>query len=306
MNLTDGAWIVIIGSLVAGSSSLLGCFLVLRRLSMLGDAISHAVLPGIVVAFMITSSRNTLPMLIGAGALGLLTVFLTDMLSRHGKLQSDAAMGVTFTWLFAIGVVLVTRFTAHVDLDVDCVLYGEILSAPFNTWEWHGYNMGPRAAWLVGSAFCANLLFVLLGFKQLKVCAFDAGLAASMGIRVVLWHYLLMGFVSLTTVASFESVGAILVVAMLIVPANTAYLLTDRLPRMLTLSVALGITSAAGGYWLAALLDGSIAGAMAVVSGAQFILAMMLSPRHGLVSRGLARRRLRQALASRHLEAAVK
>lgn len=306
MMISDGAWIVIIGSLVAGSCSLLGCFLVLRRLSMLGDAISHAVLPGIVIAFMLTSSRNTLPMLLGAGTLGLLTAFLTDMLSRHGKLQSDAAMGVTFTWLFAIGVVLVTRFTAHVDLDVDCVLYGEILSAPFNTWEWKGINMGPRAAWLAGAAFVANLLFVLLGFKQLKVCAFDPGLAASMGIQVVLWHYLLMAFVSVTTVASFESVGAILVVAMMIVPANTAYLLTDRLPRMLGLSVALGVVSAGLGYLLAAWVDGSIAGAMAVVSGVLFVGAMLASPHHGLVSRWVARRRLRQALAGKQLEVASK
>ena len=134
----DTVWILLIGSLVATSCALVGCFLVLRRLSMLGDAISHAVLPGIVLAFMLTGSRNIGFMLIGTMAMGMLTAFLTDVLSRFGKLQSDAAMGVTFTWLFAIGVILVSKFTGMVDLDVDCVLYGEIVLAPLDVIEWGG------------------------------------------------------------------------------------------------------------------------------------------------------------------------
>jgi len=287
----DTVWILIIGSLVAASCSLVGCFLVLRRLSMLGDAISHAVLPGIVLAFMLTGSRNIVPMLIGAMAMGMLTAFLTDLLSRFGKLQSDAAMGVTFTWLFAIGVILVSKFTAAVDLDVDCVLYGEIVFAPLDTLTWGEYNLGPRAFWLTGIVCVFNLLFVVLGYKQLKICSFDPALAASIGINVAFWHYLLMGFVSLTTVASFESVGAILVVAMLIVPANTAYLLTDRLSHMLVIAVLVGVLSALGGYALAAWVDGAIAGAMAVVSGVLYVLAALASPRHGVLPRLLRQRR---------------
>jgi len=290
--MTDGMWVMFIGSLVAGASSLVGCFLVLRRLSMLGDAISHAVLPGIVIAFMFTGNRNIVPMMLGAGAMGVLTAFLTDILHRWGKLQSDASMGVTFTWLFAIGVILVTRFTAAVDLDVECVLYGEILYAPLDVIRWGGADLGPRAAWLVGGVFLANLAFVLLAYKQLKVCAFDPALASALGINVVFWHYLLMGFVSATTVASFESVGAILVVAMMIVPPNTAYLLTDRLSTMIALSVCAGVLSAVGGYGLAYWLEGSVAGAMAVVSGALFILAAVFSPRHGVLMKSLAQRKI--------------
>ena len=286
----DTFWILTIGSLVAVSCSLVGCFLVLRRLSMLGDAISHAVLPGIVLAFMMTGSRNIVPMLCGAMAMGMLTAFLTDVLSRFGKLQSDAAMGVTFTWLFAIGVILVSKFTGTVDLDVDCVLYGEIVFAPLDTVTWGAYNLGPRAVWLTGFVCVLNLLFVALGYKQLKVCSFDAALAASIGINVGLWHYLLMGFVSLTTVASFESVGAILVVAMLIVPANTAYLLTDRLSHMLGIAALVGVLSAVGGFGLAAWLDGAVAGAMAVVSGMLYVLAALFAPRHGVLFRYRARR----------------
>ncbi|MBL7647548.1 MAG: metal ABC transporter permease [Candidatus Hydrogenedentes bacterium] len=287
----DTFWILVIGSLVAASCSLVGCFLVLRRLSMLGDAISHAVLPGIVIAFMLTGSRNIVPMLVGAMAMGMLTAFLTDVLNRFGKLQSDAAMGVTFTWLFAIGVILVSKYTGTVDLDVDCVLYGEIVFAPLDTLTWGDYNLGPRAVWLTGAVSVFNLIFVLLGYKQLKICSFDPALAASIGINVAFWHYLLMGFVSLTTVASFESVGAILVVAMLIVPANTAYLLTDRLSHMLMISVIVGVLSALGGYALAAWVDGAIAGAMAVVSGGLYVLAALASPRHGVLPKFLRQRK---------------
>lgn len=289
--MTDDRWIILIGILVASACSMAGCFLVLRRLAMLGDAISHAVLPGIVIAFLITESRNTIPMLLGAGALGLLTAFLTDALTRWGRLQEDASIGVTFTWLFAIGVILVTQFTGQVDLDVECVLYGEIAFAPFDTWIVNGRDLGPRAAWILGAVTLVNFGFIVLGYKQLKLCAFDPALAASIGMNVALWHYLLMGLVSITTVASFESVGAILVVAMLVVPPNTAYLLTDRLSWMLILSVVIGAASAVGGFWLADWLDGSIAGAMSVVSGLLFVVAALFSPKHGVVVRAIRRRR---------------
>lgn len=284
-------WIILTGSLAATACALVGCFLVLRKQAMMGDAISHSVLPGIVLVFLITGSRSAIPMLLGAGALGLLTAFLTGALERHGKLQPDASIGVTFTWLFAVGVIMVSAFAGHVDLDAECVLYGEIVSTPFDTWSVGDVDMGPRAVWILGAIAVANTLFVALGYKQLKLCSFDAGLAAAAGINVTWWHYLLMTFVSLTTVAAFESVGAILVVAMLIVPANAAYLLTDRLWKMLLLAVVIGILSAVGGYALAVQLDGSVAGAMAVVSGALFAGAFIFSPTHGVIAGYIARRR---------------
>ncbi|MBI2423284.1 MAG: metal ABC transporter permease [Candidatus Hydrogenedentes bacterium] len=287
----SGWWIMLIGALVSSACSLIGCFLVLRRLSMLGDAISHAVLPGIVIAFLWSGSRDILPMLLGAGALGLLTAFMTDVLNRQGKLQTDAAIGVTFTWLFAIGVILLSKFASNVDIDLDCVLYGEILYAPFDTVLWGESDLGPRAVWVLAGVTLANAIFVVLGWKQLKVCAFDPGLAQSIGINVALWHYLLMGFTSISTVASFESVGAILVVAMLTVPANTAYLLTERLSHMIFIAIGVGIASSVGGYGLATVLDGSIAGAMATVSGLFFVMAALFSPRHGVVAGFIRRRR---------------
>lgn len=285
-------WIILTGSLVAATCGVLGCFLVLRKMAMVGDAISHSVLPGIAIAFLISGSRDSVLMLAGAAVLGLITVFLIQMLQQSG-LQSDASIGIVFTALFAIGVILISLNASHIDLDLDCVLFGEIAYVPWDTWILNGYDMGPAAVWMLGGTLLLVLALIGLFYKQFKLCAFDPALAAAVGIPVVLFHYLLMGMVSVATVASFESVGAILVVGMLIVPASTAYLLTDRLSRMLLYSVLIGILSSAGGYYLAKWLDASIAGAMISVAGFLFVLAFIFSPLHGLAARYLKRRRLK-------------
>lgn len=276
-------WIILIGALVACSCSIVGCFLVLRKMSMIGDAISHSVLPGIVLAFLFSGgSRDSLFMMLGAAALGLITVFLIQMFQNSG-VQSDASIGVVFTALFAVGVVLVSLFTREVDLDLDCVLYGEIAYAPWDTFEIGGKSLGPRAVWGVGASLLLNIIVIGLFYKQFKLCSFDPALAAALGIPVALFHYLLMGLVSVSTVASFESVGAILVVGMIIVPAATAYLLTDKLSIMIAISMVIGIISSVVGYYVAYLFDASIAGSMITVAGAIFLLVFLLSPTHGVV-----------------------
>jgi manganese/zinc/iron transport system permease protein len=288
--------IMLTGALVGASCALLGCFLVLRKIAMLGDAISHAILPGIGLAFLLTASRASWPMFVGAVAIGVLTAFFVQFLSTRG-IQGDAAIGVTFTSLFAVGVVLISLYGHHVDLDLDCVLYGEIAYTPFDTWMLGGRDIGPRAVWINGGLLLMNALAIGLLFKQFKLCAFDAEMAAAVGIPVVLMHYLLMGLVAVTAVGAFESVGAILVVAMIVVPAATAYLLTDRLGRMIAISVVLGVASSILGYHVARVLDSSIAAAMASVSGAFFTLAFFFSPNQGMVARAWVRHRLRRLVA---------
>ncbi|QCR21653.1 metal ABC transporter permease [Pontibacter sp. SGAir0037] len=276
-------WIILTGSLVATCCSLLGCYLILRRMAMVGDAISHAVLPGIVIAFLVTGSRDSIPMLIGAGLLGVLTTFLIEFFHRFARVQADASIGVTFTWLFAIGIILISVFAGQVDLDQDCVLYGEIAYIPLDLWITEsGYNFGPRTIWTLGAVTIAIIAFIMLSYKELFLTTFDPAYAAAIGISTTLWYYLLMTAVSLTTVASFESVGAILVVAFLVGPPATAYLLTDHFKTMLLLSVLIGILASAGGYYLAVWLDGSIAGAIATVTGVEFLLALLFSPARGL------------------------
>lgn len=289
-------WIILTGTLVAATCGILGCFLVLRKMAMVGDAISHSVLPGIAIAFLISSSRDSMLMLFGAAVLGLITVFLIQLLQNSG-LQSDASIGIVFTALFAIGVIIISRNAAHIDLDLDCVLFGEIAYVQWDTWVWNGYDMGPVAVWMLGGTLLIVLAAIGLFYKQFKLCAFDPALAAAVGIPVALFHYMLMGLVSLSTVASFESVGAILVVGMLIIPAATAYLLTDRLSMMIVYSVLIGAISATGGYYAAKWLDASIAGAMVTVAGILFVLVFILSPSHGLVARLGKRRRMNSAAA---------
>jgi manganese/zinc/iron transport system permease protein len=269
--------ILLVGSLVAVNCALLGSFLVLRKMALLGDAISHAVLPGIAIAFLLAGSRSPLPMLIGAGALGLVTVFLVELFHKTRRLAEDASIGVVFPALFSLGVILISRYAAQVDLDLDCVLYGEIAYAPWDLWLAGGRSLGPKALWLNGALLVVNLAFVGSLWKELKISTFDPELAAALGFSPALMHYLLMGAVSMTVVGAFESVGAILVVAMLIVPPAAAYLLTERLHRMVMLAAAFGVLSTLGGYALARALDASIAGAMATVAGAVLLLAVAAS-----------------------------
>ena len=296
MGLPAWFWIIAIGALVAASCSIVGCFLVLRRLAMLGDAISHAVLPGIALAFLITKSRNSVFMLIGAAALGLLTAFFVQLLQKGGRVRGDAAIGVTFTSLFAIGVILISQFASEVDLDLDCVLFGVIVYTPLYTLQLAGRDWGPQAFWQMLAVLVLCVATVGLFFKELKLAAFDPEMATAVGINAVLMHYLLMGLVSITTVGAFEPVGAILVVAMLVVPPCTAYLLCDDLKKMLVISVLCGVISSIGGYLIAHQLDASTSGAMTVVAGILFLLAFLFSPSHGLVTRRLAQKSLSRSV----------
>jgi manganese/zinc/iron transport system permease protein len=270
--MTDAFWIILTGSLVAVTSGLLGCFLILRRMAMVGDAISHAVLPGIALAFLLSGSRSSVPMLIGAGAFGIFCTILIELFHKKAKLQEDASIGISFTWLFAIGVILITFFADKVDLDQECVLYGEIAFIGFETW----LNI-PTAVWLLTGMFVLIIVMLIVGYKGLYLTTFDPDFARSIGISVVFWHYLLMGAVSFTTVLSFESVGAILVVAFLIVPGATAYLLTHNLKRMLQLSALFGIIASIAGYYFAALINASISGAMVTVLGVEFLSAFIFT-----------------------------
>jgi manganese/zinc/iron transport system permease protein len=267
----NGFYIIATGSAIAAACALLGSFLVLRKMAMVGDAISHAVLPGIVLAFLISGSRGNLIMLAGAAATGVLTTILIELLHKKARLQEDASIGITFTWLFALGVILVSSFTGQVDLDQECVLYGEIAYVPLDLiYLDNGLSLGPRPLWVGLALLGLVLLYILWGYKGLKISSFNAEYAASLGISTAFWHFSFMGLVSLTTVVSFESVGAILIVALLVVPPASAYLLTHKLKTMLGIAVLFGIVSAAGGYYLALVLNGSIAGAMVSVAGIIF------------------------------------
>ena len=293
LNLTwelDG-WIILAAVLCAVACAIPGNFLVLRRMSMLGDAITHAVLPGIAVAFFVSQSRSSLPMFLGAVVVGVLTAFFVDWIGRVGRVDEGASMGVVFTSLFALGLVMIVQAADHVDLDPSCVLYGAIELTPLDMIVVQGREM-PRAVLVLGVLAIANLLFVCLFFKELLISSFDPSLATTSGFNAVVMHYVLMVVVAVTAVACFESVGSVLVVAMFVVPPATAYMLTDRLSWMIGLSLIVAVASAVLGHLSAIAVPSwfgfqstTTASMMAVCSGCFLFIAALFAPRHGIVIR---------------------
>ncbi len=286
----DG-WIVLAGALCAVSAALLGNFLVLRRMSLMGDAISHAVLPGLAAAFLITGQRQGVVMFAGAATVGILTVVLTELARHYGRVDEGAAIGVVFTFLFAVGLVMIVRAADQVDLDPGCVLYGALETIDLDRVA-IGNWLVPRTVITLSQVLLANAAFVLGLYRQLKVSTFDPQLASSQGVPVTALHYLLAAFVAITSVAAFEAVGNILVVAMFVVPPTAAWLLTDRLSVMIALSALIGAACAVLGHLGAMLIpplfgypSANTAGMMAVAAGGLLLLAVLFAPRKGILSR---------------------
>ena len=296
----DG-WIVLAGALCALAAALLGNFLVLRRMSLMGDAISHAVLPGLAAAFLMSGQRQGPIMFIGAAAVGVLTVLLIEFARQYGRVDESASIGVVFTFLFSVGLLMIVQAAERVDLDPGCVLYGALELSVYDTIQWSGFAV-PRVVLTLGVVALTNLCFVIGFYRPLKVSTFDPQLASSQGIPVAWLHYLLAAFVAVTAVASFETVGNILVVAMFVVPPVTAWMLTDRLSVMVLLSCVVGILSAVIGHLAALHVPGLLgysgstntAGMMAVAAGCLLSLAVLFAPRKGVISRSL--RSLRASL----------
>ncbi|MEM1072586.1 MAG: iron chelate uptake ABC transporter family permease subunit [Planctomycetota bacterium] len=309
------------GLLAALVCALLGNFLVLRRLSLMGDAISHSVLPGLVIAVVVTSSRAPFAMFLGAAIAGVATVVLVEAVKRLGGIEPGAAMGVVFSVLFALGVLLIEEASIRqIDLDADCLLHGQLETLVwFGAPETLGEAFSPstlqhvprQVVVLFGTLFAA-VLFVAVLFKELRIAAFDPSLATSQGFHAGVLHYVLMVFVAAATVASFEAVGSILVIAMLICPAATARLLTDRMRSQVVCSMCIAATASLVGYVAASAVPSvwdkepvNAAGSMTVVGGVLLVAAIIASPRHGLLVRVLRRRRLARQIAVDDVVAAL-
>ena len=294
----DFAWnfqIFLMGFLVCLSCGIIGNFVVVRRLALIGDAISHSLLPGIAVAFVLTASRSIPAMFIGAAVAGVLTTILIEFIHRKSRVKTDAAIGIVFTTFFAVGIIIISLWLHKVHLDADCVLYGEI-------GLWHnpivigGLNLGSRPLFTMGVVTLLDLILVVLFYKQLLVTSFDSGLARSLGMPVNVVHYGLMIGLALTIVAAFEAVGVVLVIAMLIFPSVTAGFFFERLPALLWATAPLSFLYSLGGFHLARWLDCSIAAAMVVVAGFLFVAAWFFGPKGGLIHHP----RLRKGLLGSH------
>jgi manganese/zinc/iron transport system permease protein len=275
---SNGYWIIATSSLLAISASLLGSMLMLRKSAMLGDAITHSILPGIVIAYLVSGQKSSLILYAGAIVLGVGVTLMIEWIQKRFSVQNDAAIGLSFTFLFAVGVILISILAQKIDLDQDCVIYGELAYVPLDTWiTSSGVNLGPRAFWIMAGLAALNLAFISAAYKELKVSIFDPAFAQVTGLRPVIWRYAQMVLVSLTAVAAFEAVGAILVVAFLVTPAATAYLISQRLIHLFILSCCFGVCASIGGYMLALWSGGSIAGAIALVAGIQFLAVFLIA-----------------------------
>lgn len=276
--------IQIIAAIVAMACAIPGVFLVLRKMALISDAISHAILPGIVIGFFVTQDLNSPLLILLAALTGVITVFLVEFIQKTGLVKEDTAIGLVFPVLFSIGVILISKNANDVHLDVDAVLLGELAFAPFDRLMVSGADWGPKSLWIMGGILLITISLMVLFFKELKVSTFDAGLSSALGISPVVMHYGLMSVSSITVVGAFDAVGAILVVALMIAPAATAYLLTEDLKKMIGLSLLFGVVSAISGYWVAHFLDASISGSIATTLGVIFLFVYLFAPKKGLIA----------------------
>lgn len=283
--------IMIVAALAAAACALPGTFLVLRRMSMLSDAVSHSILLGIVLAYFVTRDLNHPLLVVAAAATGVLVVVLVEALGATRLIKEDAAIGLSFPLFFSIGVILISKFAGNVHLDTDAVLLGELAFVPFNRLSIWGMDLGPSAMYELGGIVIINFMLIQRFYKELKLASFDPEFAEFSGFRPRALHYGLMVMVSITAVGAFDAVGSVLVVALMIAPPATAWLLTNRLYRMMTLGVAIGVGCSIAGYGTAHLFDVSIAGSMAFMSGVAFLLAFLFAPVRGYFPRKVAARR---------------
>ncbi|MCH8546939.1 MAG: metal ABC transporter permease [Cryomorphaceae bacterium] len=270
-------WVLINAVVIALSCSLAGAFLVLRHRAMLTDAISHAVLPGLVIAFLISGSRNTTAMLIGAFVFGFICIFLVEFFRRYVRITDDASIGITFTSLFAIGIILVSRYTDRIDLDQECVLHGEITYSALKRIVLPGTNWAVPQTFISAMAMLIIVsILITIGYRGLKITSFNPDYATSIGVSVTLWHYISGGIASMVTIVSFEAVGAILVIALMVIPAATAWLISKRLPAMLLNTTLLSVSGSIFGYGVAIWLNVSIAGSIAFLLGIQLMMVVLV------------------------------
>lgn len=285
----------LVAALAGAACALAGVYLVLRRVAMIADAISHSILPGLVAGYAFAQGPNLLAAFAGAVAAGILTVVLVEALAKARIAREDSAIGLVFPTLFAVGVLWVSVGYADVHLDTDAVLFGEITLTPFDRLAIAGQDLGPLAAWLLVLSLLATAVFLASSAKQLKAATFDPALATIAGLAPVAVHYGLMATTAVATVASFTAVGAVLAVALVITPAAIARLFARSVPAVLALALAIGTATAILGTAVAIALDGSVSGWIALLLGLAFAAAALLAPKTGALA--IRARRTRQKTA---------
>lgn len=273
--------------ITAVSCALLGVFLVLKNMAMVADALSHTILLGIVLGYFIAGDLDSPILFVGAALFGVMTVYAIEYVVNKFAIQSDAATGLVFTLLFALAIILISKYARNVHLDVDVVLSGEVVFATLNTMEIFGIQV-PIAFVRMFVMLVINLTFVAVTYQQLKVSIFDPVYAKSIGVAVGFLNLVLMTLVSITTVVAFDTVGAILVVSLMVAPALSAHLLSKRLSIMLLVALLYGVINSVLGYYVAIYFNVSISGTIAFAGFVTFLLTLLFAP-NGLIGKRFKR-----------------
>ncbi len=286
-------WTLAIATVTSVTCALCGSLLLVGRKSMVSEGLSHAVLPGLVLAFVVTRDYNSPWLILSAGASGMVMVWLTQLVQRSGLVDDDAGLGIVFAGMFSVGIMIVSAKLQNTHFHADCIIDGNLALAPLDRLEVGGRDFGPRS-WIV---MCVMLVlvvtFVVIAFKELKISIFDPILARRFGLRPSLLQFAWLSVVSMTTVAAFDVAGSILIVALMIAPPAAAYLLTDRLGRLLVIASAIATASSIGGFYLAVVMDISPTGPIASFAGLVFLVIFALAPRRGFLANWLKRSRQR-------------
>ena len=270
----ESLYILIITSLAC---AVLGVFLVLRRLSMVSDAISHSVLLGIVIGYFVTKDIGSVLLIIGASLFGVLTTVCIELLIKSKRVTEDASVGIIFPLFFSIAVILITRYARNVHLDTEVVLIGEIILAPLHRINFLGLSL-PKALVQMSFVLLINIVFIAVFFRKLKISSFDPVYAGVAGIAGAGLYYVFMALVSFTAVSAFESVGAILTISFFISPAASAYLISKDLKITIFLAAVYAVVNSCIGYFLAVKFNVSMSGMCALVSGLTFMITIAVYP----------------------------
>lgn len=290
-------WTLVIGIVTAMSCALCGCLLLVNGKALVSEGLSHAVLPGLAVAFWYLGDYNSPLLIVSAAASGLFMVWCTELLQRTGLLDSDAALGLVFAGMFSLGILFISNFLKQTHFHADCILDGNLAIAALDRFEIAGWDLGPFSWVVMLAILIAQLLFILVCYKELKVALFDPELGNRFGLRPQVFQLGWLTIVSLTTVAAFNVAGSVLIVGLMIAPPAAAYLVTNRLHSFLVVSVGVGIVSAITGFYGALSLDVAPTGPIASAAGLVFLFILLFSPRNGLLAnRWLLWRRNRESL----------
>lgn len=298
--------ILLIACLVSLITVLPGIFLVLQNIALMSDAITHAILPGIIMMFLLINNLDSPLLLFGASLAGMGSVFLTQFLIQTERIKKDAAIGLVFPLFFSIGVILITTTHArNTHVDSDMVLLGELAFAPFNRLVINSYDLGPSALWMLGCLAIITIFVIKVFFKEFTLVSFDGPFAQVIGFNPRNLYYLLMALTSSVAVGAFDSIGSIVTIALMIIPPSGALLLCTRIQPLVLVSISISFISSIYGYVLAHIIDASIAGSIAITNGTIFLIICILSPEKGIYSYIQRQRQQKRKYAQALLCAAV-